>query len=421
MENQTTSSNIHINVKSTKKFKTTMIAFKFMAPLDYETITSRSLLSKLLVRATKRWPTDKAFSNYLSELYGAYVNSTVSKYKDQHVITISLEIVNERYLNNQESLLQQGIELLHEIIWNPLIHNKTFNEQFVAQEKGLLTKKIEAIVDNKTQYSFLKLMENMFEGEAYQYLASGQLNQIANVTTTSLYDTYQSMIHDDKCAVYVVGNVDEDEVKAQIQQQFNIQPFKIEHKFSDIQTEAKTPKYIVEEDEVDQAKLNLGYRFPVVYGQDNYPAFVVLNMMFGGDPSSVLFNEVRERQSLAYSIHSQIDGKNGYLFVLSGVSSDKFEIAKDTILAEFDKIKQGEFTEEKLELAKKVIISHRYESEDRPKSIIEIMHNQLLLNRPQSKQEFIKDIQSVTKEQVMKVAREAVLDTIYVLTKGGNK
>ena len=49
--------------------------------------------------------------------------------------------------------------------------------------------------------------------------------------------------------------------------------------------------------------------------------FVVFNMMFGGDPSSVLFNEVRERkQSLAYSIHSQIDGKNGYLFVLSGVS-----------------------------------------------------------------------------------------------------
>ena len=37
--------------------------------------------------------------------------------------------------------------------------------------------------------------------------------------------------------------------------------------------------------------------------------FIVFNIMFGGDPSSVLFNEVRERQSLAYSIHSQIDGK----------------------------------------------------------------------------------------------------------------
>ncbi len=45
-------------------------------------------------------------------------------------------------------------------------------------------------------------------------------------------------------------------------------------------------------------------------------------------------------KSLAYSIHSQIDGKNGYLFVLSGVSSDKYETAKDTIISEFEKIKQ---------------------------------------------------------------------------------
>lgn len=48
---------------------------------------------------------------------------------------------------------------------------------------------------------------------------------------------------------------------------------------------------------------------------------------------------MREKQSLAYSIHSQIDGKNGYLFVLSGVSSDKYEVAKDTIINEFEKIK----------------------------------------------------------------------------------
>ncbi len=60
------------------------------------------------------------------------------------------------------------------------------------------------------------------------------------------------------------------------------------------------------------------YSFPTQYGQSGYAAFVVFNMMFGGDPSSVLFNEVQEKQSLAY-YHSQIDGKNGYLFVLSGV------------------------------------------------------------------------------------------------------
>ena len=83
---QYTNHQIHIDILPTEKFKTTMITFKFMAPLDYETITARSLLSKVLVRATKKWPTDKSFNKQLSELYGAYINSFVSKFKDKHVI-----------------------------------------------------------------------------------------------------------------------------------------------------------------------------------------------------------------------------------------------------------------------------------------------------------------------------------------------
>ncbi len=42
------------------------IVFKFMAPLEYDTITAKSSLSKLLVRATKKWPTDKSFNNHLT-------------------------------------------------------------------------------------------------------------------------------------------------------------------------------------------------------------------------------------------------------------------------------------------------------------------------------------------------------------------
>ena len=58
----------HIHVLPTEKFKTTMITFKFMAPLEYETITARSVLSKVLVRASQKWQDDKALNRRLSEL-----------------------------------------------------------------------------------------------------------------------------------------------------------------------------------------------------------------------------------------------------------------------------------------------------------------------------------------------------------------
>lgn len=138
---QHTNHQIHIDILPTEKFKTTMITFKFIAPLDYETITARSLLSKVLVRATKKWPTDKSFNKQLSELYGAYINSFVSKFKDKHVITISLEIVNEHYLKDTTPLFEKGLNLLKEVIMNPLVENNSFNSTFVTQEKSLLHKK----------------------------------------------------------------------------------------------------------------------------------------------------------------------------------------------------------------------------------------------------------------------------------------
>ena len=70
-----------------------------------------------------------------------------------------------------------------------------------------------------------------------------------------------------------------------IQNNFEIKPFELEKGSPLTQiNHIGSPKVIIEEDEVDQAKLNLGYRFPTYYGKQNYYAFVVFNMMFGGDP-----------------------------------------------------------------------------------------------------------------------------------------
>lgn len=410
---------LHVKVLPTTKFKTTTITLKFMAPLDSDTMTARSILSKILVRATKQWPSDKDFNRHLSHLYGAYVNSFVSKFKDKHVITISLELVNERYLKDQTPLFEKGLELLREMIYNPLISDNQFDEIFVAQEKSLLSKKLNAMIDNKSQISFLNLLKYMLGEQPYRHLATGQVEYIADITPENLYHTYQSMLQNDYCAVYVVGNVDEQQVKSQIQAYFNINPFSFElSQPNPIGQDHNTPQVIIETDDVDQAKLNMGFTLPAKYGDPEYFAMIVFNVMFGGDPSSVLFNEVREKQSLAYSIHSQIDAKNGFLFVLSGVSTDKYEIAKETIVSEFEKFQQGDFEEEKLALAKKVILSQRQESYDRAKSIIEIMNNNILLDEPMSEENYISGIQNVNKSDIQQLAQKTTLDTIYILTKG---
>ncbi|MCS4486309.1 EF-P 5-aminopentanol modification-associated protein YfmF [Staphylococcus americanisciuri] len=415
-------SNVPIHVMPTDKFKTTTIAFKFMAPLDIETMTARSLLSKMLVRVTEKYPTDKAFNQHLSYLYGAYLNSNVSKFKDCHVITISLEIVNERYLPDELSLVDEGIQLLKEVILNPLVQNQQFDETFLEQEKRLLQNKLIAIEDNKTQLSYLQLLKYMFGDQPYRYPAVGQLEQLEHITAQSLYHTYQNMLSHDNCSIYVVGNVDKDYISAKLADTFNVQSFTYRPSQDNYPINPQQAvNEVVETADVDQTKLNMGFRFPTQYGATDYPALIVFNMMFGADPSSVLFSEVREKQSLAYSIHSQIDGKNGYLFVLSGVSSDAYEAAKNTIIAAFEQFKIGNFTDEKMALAKKIILSHRKELKDRPKQMIELMHNQILIEDPQSEADFIAGIEAVTKADIQALCQHAQLDTIYIMTKAVNE
>lgn len=78
----------------------------------------------------------------MSNLYGAYINSFVTKFKDKHVITISLEIVNERYLKDSTPLFEKGLEMLKELIWNPLIEDEQFNENMWLKRNLSLLRKL---------------------------------------------------------------------------------------------------------------------------------------------------------------------------------------------------------------------------------------------------------------------------------------
>src|SRR5699024_877382 len=138
---------------------------------------------------------------------------------------------------------------------------------FVSQEKALLTKKLEAMVDNKSQISFLNLLKYMFGEQPYRHLASGQVDYIADISPENLYHTYQSMLHNDYCAVYVVGNVDEQEGKSQIKTCFEIKPRQvIQSQAAPVTQAEKVPQDIVETGEVDRAKVNILVKLPVQIG-----------------------------------------------------------------------------------------------------------------------------------------------------------
>ncbi|MDY0408210.1 M16 family metallopeptidase [Paracerasibacillus soli] len=142
--------------------------------------------------------------------------------------------------------------------------------------------------------------------------------------------------------------------------------------------EISEPKEIVEKQNVQQAKLHIGFRTNCTFKDKEYAAMQLFNGIFGGFPSSKLFLNVREKHSLAYYASSRLESHKGLLLVFSGIAPKDYEQARDVIFEQLEAMKNGEITEEEMKQTKELIVSQLLETLDHPQGIIEILYQQVI-------------------------------------------
>lgn len=398
-------------IQSTQ-FKTNSIVIKFKAPLIEENMSQRAILAKLLTRITKKYPTDQSLINHLSDLYGAHLYSNVLKQNNTHVITIGIDFIQNRYLDQPMHLIEEAFKLLNEVIFHPCFDNNLFDHRAFTQEKRLMLNKFEAIKDNKGQYSFYQLLANMFKDEAYQYPSFGSKSHLISLNNEDIFQAYQSMLANDEKHIYVCGDVEPTVIQKYIEQYLPLKSYPVNMPL--IRLEDSENPLIVANGQTQQARLNIGMTFKINETKD-YFAFLVMNQLFGGDTMSLLFTNVREKLSLAYQIHSQVDARSGFLFVLSGVKNDQYIQAIDTIKVQFEKLQKGEFDASLLETAKRMLKNHKLESFDRPKGYIESEFSNTYV-MPHTKEAWLEGITHVDVYEVVRIALTGKFHTIYCLT-----
>src|SRR5690625_3623189 len=171
---------------------------------------------------------------------------------------------------------------------------------------------------------------------------------------------------------------------------------------------------VIERQNIQQAKLHLGYRTNCIYKDNDYPALQVFNGIFGGFPSSKLFINVREKNSLAYYAASRLESHKGLLLVFSGIAANDYEKAREIIELQMTAMRNGEFTEDELSETKDLIINQLLETLDHPQGIVELLYQQVIGDKVISPEELIEKIASVTVKDVIQVASNIQEDTIYL-------
>ncbi|WP_121609200.1 EF-P 5-aminopentanol modification-associated protein YfmF [Mesobacillus foraminis] len=404
-----------LHIVKSDKYKTNTMVWKMKAPLSKESVTKRALLPYVLQSSTANYPSTAALRSYLDDLYGANMFVDVSKKGEYQIISISVEIANEKFLSDQTPLLKKGLELLAEIIKNPLIKNNAFDGETVEKEKRTLKQRIHSVNDDKMRYSSFRLVQEMCSGEPYALHANGELDQVDDISEVSLFEYYQKAFAEDELDLYVIGDVSPEEVETTAASLFEFAD-RVPQDSNSLDGVRREEKVVKEEQDVKQGKLNMGYRTHIKYGDPDYYALQVFNGIFGGFSHSKLFHNVREKASLAYYVASRLESHKGLMMVMSGIEFKNFELAVNIIKEQMDAMRSGDFTDEEIEQTKAVIENQMLETLDTARGMVEILYHNVVSKINVPLDQWMKGMQESTKDDIIAVANKVNLDTIYFLT-----
>ena len=176
------------------------------------------------------------------------------------------------------------------------------------------------------------------------------------------------------------------------------------------------PRLEEERMDVTQGKLALGFRTGgITCWEEDYPALVMCNAVFGATPLSKLFLNVREKRSLCYYASSNLEKMKGLLLVSSGIEFGQYQQARDEILAQLGAIRRGEMEDWELEGARRTLIGGHRSTLDDQSRLEEFWLGQTAAGLDTGIEELVERLKTVTREQVAAAAQKLELDTVYFL------
>lgn len=406
---------IKLHKIETNKFKTNLLAIFLSVPLTRENVTKNALLAAILRRGTANMPTQEIISKNLEEMYGSSFDCGIEKNGDNQTIKFYLESINDEFLPQKEELLKRSFDILFDIAFNPLVENGKFKEEYVQGEKENLKQIIEGKIDNKGSYAMERCIEEMYKNKAYGLYKYGYIEDLENITSEELYNYYKEVIKTCKIDIFVSGMLPENVIET-VKKNENISKLQErEIHLNEEQKELPNEEQKIEESmDVTQGKLVLGLDITSNIENLSYVT-MCYNTILGGGANSKMFQNVREKASLAYTVGSNYLKRKQNIIIRAGIEIQNYEKALEIIKEQLKDMEEGNFTDEDIQNAKNLIIATIENIPEEQDTEISYYFGQELANSNISTEEYKEKIENVSKEQIIEVANSVKMNTIYFL------
>lgn len=403
----------NINIIKSDKFKNN--ALSLIIPLDLDDrVTEYNLIAALLKRGTKKYPTSKAIWEHLQNLYGAVFDIVVSKKGEKLFLNFYIQCINNAFALKGENLLKEALNFLYEVVNNPLISEKGFDESYFETEKENLRDLINSRMDNKDGYALERVQEILTDGEPYAIYKYGDVEKLNTIKNKDLPSLWKEIYNNNPRYLFACGNIDEKALGDKVALLANNTGKEIAIPKTSFKREVKEVKEVMD---VNQGKLCLGYRTNTTIFNGDYFALSVMNSILGGGPYSKLFNEVREKNSLAYYSYSFIEKFKGLLIISCGIDSSNYEKATTICKEQVEAIKAGKISNEEIYSAKKKLISDLRTLTDSQYSYIDYISTLRAYGIQYNIEDIIRELDKVDIDRVVQCANTIELNAIYFMAK----
>ncbi len=409
---------VTLYIRKSEQFKTVNFSVKWKTALDDKKSALRAVLANVLEESNGRYRSQTEFRNALDELYGTVLYTDAGKRGETHIVSLSAECVNDEYLS-EGGVLEEVLSLIKTVIFDPNVVGGQFDETVVNREKRSVKERIRSLYDDKTRYAQMRMLELLRPDSAASAPSYGTEEDVDALTSADLFAAYESMLNEDEIDIYVVGDIDEDDMTEKIRSLLTFSSRNVHERQTATQqtvTQETEVRHVREKQDMKQGKLHLGFSTPVTFRHTDYPKMQITNGVFGGFAHSKLFINVREKESMAYYASSSYSSHYGLLYVMAGIDAELEEKAVNLINAQLTALQQGEITDLEMEQTKALLANGIKSAFDSARGQIEVFDQYKELDENFTADTIIAGWESVTKDDVKNMASDIKLEIVYLLS-----
>lgn len=412
--------NYNLYTIKTDKFKSCLMEVVFSKPLDKSKVTIDNFLVENLGYTCKKYPKRKNMVEKLEDLYAASCYSVTTKVGNVLFSNFILEFLDPKYCD--KNYLKDVLELPFEMIFNPNITNNEFDIKTFNIIKNRIRASIFSLKENATRYAIQESLKAMDKDSPSSINSIGYLKDLEEIDPETLAEYYNEFLKTCTCDIYIIGALDMEEINMLINKYYRNRYLSTDKlNYFVANKPVRKVKEQIETGSYTQSTLIQIYNTSTFTEREYNYVIHVFNYIFGNGSLTTKLNKyLREENGMCYSTYSMYQKLDGLFLIYVGTQSKYKDKCSKLIAKALKEMVKGEFTEEDIDYAKKALLSSVKSSQDTPSGLLDNYVFNSKLGTPLLK-ERAKELQTITKEEIITLAKKIKLNTIYMLKGNENE